>query len=181
MYIQTTSLPVAYLQLYYRQIILLLLAGTLFSCHHKDDYTPPKTYTVQLQTHEKLGNYLTDKDGRTLYYFASDSATVNTCAGGCALLWPVFNAQDISEANIGAGLSFSDFGQITTSTGARQTTYKGRPLYYYAPVSAGVNTPEPAGSTGGEAFGGVWFVAKPDYTIMLTRAQLVGKTTKIYF
>ncbi|MCH5719693.1 COG4315 family predicted lipoprotein [Niabella hibiscisoli] len=53
-------------------------------------------------------------------------------------------------------------------------------MYYYAPVSGGTNTPEVAGLTGGEAFGGVWFVAKPDYTIMLTRAQLVGKDTKKY-
>lgn len=180
MYIQTTCRVVEYLKFYHKQIGLLLLTGLLFSCHHNDDYTPPRTYAVQLQTHPTLGSYLTDKDGRTLYYFANDSATVNTCAGGCALRWPVFNAQGMAAADIGAGLSFADFGQITTSAGAKQTTYKGRPLYYYAPPVGGVNTPEPAGATSGEAFGGVWFVAKPDYTIMLTQAQLVGRDTKKY-
>ena len=168
------------IKVFLQHLLLLTVAGMLFSCHDKDDYTPPKTYTVQLQNNATLGSYLTDKDGRTLYFFASDSATVNTCAGGCALRWPVFNAPEISAANLGTGLNFSDFGQITTATGGKQTTYKGRPLYYYAPVSGGVNTPEAAGLTGGEAFGGVWFVAKPDYTIMLTQAQLVGKNNKKY-
>lgn len=180
MYTQITTIKKAAIKACLQPIILLVLTFVWLGCHHKDDYTPPKTYTVQLQNNAALGSYLTDKDGRTLYFFANDSATVNTCAGGCALRWPVFNAPDISAANLGTGLNFSDFGQITTAAGSQQTTYKGRPLYYYAPPSGGVNTPEAAGLTGGEAFGGVWFVAKPDYTIMLTQAQLVGKDNKKY-
>ncbi|WP_245957829.1 hypothetical protein U0035_03385 [Niabella yanshanensis] len=109
-------------------MILLVFSVVWLSCHHKDDYTPPQTYSVQLKINAALGNYLTDKDGRALYFFANDSATVNTCAGGCALLWPVFNAPGISAANLGSGLNFSDFGRINTAAGAQQTTYKGRPL-----------------------------------------------------
>lgn len=160
--------------------MLMLFTVAVTGCNQKDDYTPPKVYAVQLKTHATLGSYLADKDGRTLYIFANDSATVNTCTGGCAALWPVFNGQLSAATDIGTGLSFADFGSITTISGATQTTYKGKPLYYYAPVSGGVNTPEAAGLTSGEAFGGVWFVAKPDYTIMLTRAQLVGKDNKKY-
>ncbi|MCH5719694.1 hypothetical protein [Niabella hibiscisoli] len=51
-----------------QQLILLIIPVVLFSCHHKDDYTPPKTYVVQLQNNATLGSYLTDKDGRTLYF-----------------------------------------------------------------------------------------------------------------
>ncbi len=179
MHTQTSTIKNTGIKACIYQSLLLLFAGLLISCHHKDDYIPPTAYSVQLKSSTTLGSYLADKDGRTLYFFANDSATVNTCAGGCAVLWPVFNAQ-ITVADIGSGLNFSDFSQITNAAGTQQTTYKGRPLYYYAPVSGGVNTPEAAGLTGGDAFGGVWFVAKPDYTIMLTRAQLVGKDTKKY-
>jgi len=58
--------------------------------------------------------------------------------------------------------------------------YKGRPLYYYAPVTNGTNTPEAAGQVLGEGVGNNWFVAKPDYTITLTNAQLVGANGSKY-
>jgi len=58
--------------------------------------------------------------------------------------WPIFKAD--SAATFGNGLQASDFKTITTSAGAKQTTYKGWPLYYYAP--AGVA--ELAGETKGE-------------------------------
>src|SRR5205085_7995635 len=54
------------------------------------------------------------------------------------------------------------------------------PLYYYAPLVNGANTLEPSGQTLGEGVGGVWFVAKPDYSIMLVNAQLVGNDGKSY-
>ncbi|MHC6201525.1 COG4315 family predicted lipoprotein [Elizabethkingia miricola] len=44
----------------------------------------------------------------------------------------------------------------------------------------GTNVKEDSGKTGGENIGGVWFLAKPDYTIMLTNAQLVGHDGKNY-
>jgi len=44
----------------------------------------------------------------------------------------------------------------------------------------GTNTQEAAGQTLGEGIGNIWFVAKPDYTIMLVNAQLVGHDTKSY-
>jgi predicted lipoprotein with Yx(FWY)xxD motif len=39
---------------------------------------------------------------------------------------------------------------------------------------------EQAGETTGEGVGGIWFVAKPDYSIMLANTQLVGSDTKNY-
>jgi predicted lipoprotein with Yx(FWY)xxD motif len=73
------------------------------------------------------------------------------------------------------GLDIDDFGTVSSSSG-QQTTYKGWPLYYYAP--AGVR--ESPNETTGEAVGGIWFVAKTDYTIMIANAQLVGQDGKNY-
>lgn len=160
--------------------LLVIAAALLFTaCRNSGDYLPNKKYPVRLEDHATLGAYLTDEEGRTLYYFANDSVTVNTCMGGCAALWPVFHAK-INNGKLFPGLQLEDFGEITTSAGVKQTTYKGRPLYYYAPSVNGTNTPEAPREVKGEGVGGVWFVAKPDYTIMLTRAQLVGLDNNNY-
>lgn len=157
---------------------LLGLAMTvgLVACK-KDD--PKPVMEVQLKTDATLGSILVDKDGRTLYFFANDAAGVNACTGGCEALWPVFNAT-LTADKVGAGLALGDFKTATTASGKAQLVYKGRPLYYYAPVVNGANTPEAAGETKGEGIGGNWYVAKPDYTVMLSNAQLVGADGKNY-
>lgn len=130
---------------------------------------------IQLSSNATLGSFLTDAEGNTLYYFATDVAGTNTCTGGCTTNWPVYNAAGLTEDQVGEGLNFDDFATITTN-GVAQTTYKGWPLYYYAP--GGVR--EAAGQTTGEGVGGVWFVAKPDYTLQLAKGQLIGADAKHY-
>jgi predicted lipoprotein with Yx(FWY)xxD motif len=140
----------------------------------------PVTKLVKLQTSSVLGSYLTDKTGLTLYYFSNDFNGQNNCPGGCALAWPVFSDSIASSDQLGEGLNKADFGTITIAGGIKQVTYKTWPLYYYAPVVNGINVQEASGEVKGENVGGVWFVAKPDYTIMLVNAQLVGANGKNY-
>jgi predicted lipoprotein with Yx(FWY)xxD motif len=116
-----------------------------------------------------------DKNNQTLYFFSNDYNGENSCSGGCANIWPYFDAGTLTQDKLGAGLKLSDFDQITVN-GIPQTRYKGWPLYYYAPDG---NNLEPRGQITGEAVPD-WFAAKPDYTIMLTNAQLVGKDGKNY-
>ncbi|WP_300601510.1 hypothetical protein [Niabella sp.] len=155
-------------------LIILMVLLVVASCSSDDSYTPPApVMQVKLATNAALGDYLVDKDGRTLYFFANDSATVNTCvSAGCKALWPTFFA-GITPQTLGKGLDINDFDTIGTGP-SMQLAYKGRPLYYYAPVTNGTNTPEAAGQVLGEGVGNNWFVAKPDYTITVTNAQLVG-------
>jgi predicted lipoprotein with Yx(FWY)xxD motif len=129
---------------------------------------------IVLNTSATLGSYLTDKQNHALYFFSNDANGADSCTGGCATLWPPFNIDQLTAAELGTGLDLSDFGTVTAPGGGKQLTYKGWPLYTYAPPSNGVNTPEAAGLTSGDGFAGVWFVAKPDYTVMLANAQLVG-------
>ncbi len=121
---------------------------------------------IQLAEHIDVGSILTDELGNTLYFFTRDAqAGVSACNGGCANAWPIFYVENPTLAN---GLDSSDFNTIMRDDGSMQTTYKGWPLYLYQNDS----TP---GDINGEGINDVWFVAKPDYTIMLMDNQLVGQ------
>jgi predicted lipoprotein with Yx(FWY)xxD motif len=164
---------------------LVTIAMTFASCSKDNNNTPTypgggnggdtTTYptqpqkpdtTVKLAQNGTFGSILTDSTGKSLYFFATDANGSSNCTGGCLAVWPVFYV-DPSVLTISAGLNKSDFGTITTSTGAKQTTYKGWPLYYYASDAA-------KGDTKGDNVGTVWFIAKPDYTVMWGNEQLVG-------
>jgi predicted lipoprotein with Yx(FWY)xxD motif/plastocyanin len=126
---------------------------------------------VRLAEDPELGTILTDAEGYTLYYFTKDALPeTSLCTGGCVTNWPLFYAADLE---VGEGLDSADFSSIEHPEGGMQTTYKGWPLYYY------INDLNP-GETNGEVVGNVWFVAKPDYSIMLIDNILVGKDGVTY-
>ncbi|PJJ59893.1 hypothetical protein [Hymenobacter chitinivorans] len=150
----------------------LSLAGC--SSSQDDDAAAPKP-AIRLETNATLGKYLVDAQGNTLYYFGRDLAGTNSCTGGCAALWPLFYAENLV---VGDGLKAEDFATITTTDGQKQTTYKGWPMYYYAPANgSGQNVREQPGEVKGENVGNVWFVMKPDYGLLLARANVTNKTT----
>ena len=108
--------------------------------------------------------FLIDSAGNTLYYFGKDSTSPSTlptnCTGGCATTWPVFYTANPVVPSL---LLQSDFGTITRADGPNggnrfQSTFRGRPLYYFAPDSL------KRGNTKGEGVGKIWFVTKPDVT-----------------
>lgn len=147
-----------------------LLLGS--GCSDHDDGTGAgPSPTVKLVQHAQLGTILTDGSGRTLYYFAKDlpgsgsSAAVSNCTGGCADVWPVYHTSTLA---VGAGLSRSDFGEITRADGQKQTTYKGWPLYYYFDDSS-------PGDANGQDVNSVWYVSPdPFYTVMPANDDALG-------
>ncbi|WP_158602163.1 plastocyanin/azurin family copper-binding protein [Cohnella endophytica] len=116
-------------------------------------------YSVGLGTDPKLGNYLVDRHGMTLYYFDKDPLGASVCEGDCLAKWPVFRAEG---SVVPKGLSANDFGEITRKDGSKQTTYKGYPLYYFFQDAK-------RGELKGQSLGDVWFVVNP--------AAFVGTTT----
>lgn len=145
---------------------------------------PSNTNDINLATNTILGQYLTNKKGLTLYMFANDADGTSTCTSGCEFTWPAFTT-DLATAKFDAGVKASDFATITNSGGKKQVTYRGWPLYTYSPStdnSYGIphNLAEAAGSTKGDGVGGTWFIAKPDYTIMLANKQLTGLDDRNY-
>jgi len=152
----------------YLPISILWMALILINCTSSNS---PSTIAsvIKLSSSSTLGNYMTDKNGLSLYVFANDANGENNCTDGCTANWSVFYVSGLYQAELGNGLLLSDFDTITTTSG-KQLTYKGWPLYQYAP--GGVH--EQAGQTNGDGIGGLWFVAKPTYTVMLANYQLVG-------
>ncbi|MEM7382360.1 MAG: hypothetical protein AAF361_14360 [Bacteroidota bacterium] len=131
-----------------------------------DDSPPPvENNAVRLRSDATFGNILTNSDGFTLYFFSLDSKGDSNCEDGCLAAWPAFYEQDLTLDN---GLDASDFGTITRGDGEMQTTYKGWPLYLFANDNA-------EGDVNGDGSGGIWYVAKPDYSVMMTQAQLIGR------
>ncbi|MCO6042090.1 hypothetical protein [Thermococcus alcaliphilus] len=123
-------------------------------------------YTVNIAYKDGVGYYLVDKEGRALYYFAKDvpNSGKSACYGDCAQKWPVFYEE---ELNLPPGLDKEDFSVITRDDGSKQLAYKGWPLYYFF-------KDEKAGDTNGEGVKGVWFVMKPDYTLMIAYKEGIG-------
>ena len=156
-------------------LFVVISMVTYYGCKKSDSSTPATVYAVSLSTDATLGQYLVDKDGYTLYFFSNDYKGKNSCSGGCAAYWPYFYAGTITQADLGTGLNIADFDTIIVN-GTNQTRYKGWPLYYYAPTGT---TKEPVGQIAGEGIDN-WFVAKPNYTIMLANGQMVGNDGKNY-
>lgn len=108
-------------------------------------------YTIALGTEAKLGNYLVDSNGVSLYYFDKDVSGASSCSGQCLVKWPAFHADTIVTPK---GLDKKDFGEITREDGTKQTTFKGYPLYYYV-------DDKNRGDLKGQTLGNVWFVVDP--------------------
>jgi len=156
-------------------LAIIVISLIQFSCQ-KNDVTP---FEVNLATSATLGQYLVDKDGNALYYFSNDYNGRTSCFGGCAAAWPYFYSANLTQDKLGSGLDIADFDTIVVN-GTNQIRYKTWPLYYYAPLVNNLNVRELPGQTTGEGVNNVWYVGKPDYTIMISNAQLVGNNGKNY-
>jgi len=105
--------------------------------------------TIKIAKNNALGLFLVDRTGKTLYYFAKDTQGTSACTGACIAKWPAFSAGSISVPSV---LDPSEFSSLSRTDGMNQTTFMGRPLYYFA------NDTKP-GDTNGEGFNNLWHVA----------------------
>lgn len=141
------------------------------SCSKNEAPKPPaEVKNITLKATASLGTVLADEKGMTLYYFTKDTADNSVCTGGCKDTWPPFYVETVKSDT---ALHASDFSTIVRPDGAKQTTYKGWPLYYFASDAT-------AADAKGENVGKIWFVAKADYIISLMNNQLTGHDGKQY-
>ncbi len=90
---------------------------------------------------------LADANGRTLYWFAPDTAARSACYGSCAAYWPPVKG----PATAGPGVT-GTLSVLTRSGGSVQAAYDGHPLYTYVGDSA----PGQANGNGLNLNGGLW-------------------------
>src|SRR5215216_1274288 len=105
--------------------------------------------TVSLGNNEKLGSFLVDDQGMTLYLFTKDTPNTSNCYEKCATAWPPLLTTGDPAA--GEGVDASLLGTTTRTDGTVQVTYNGWPLYYYEKDQA-------PGDVVGQDVGDVWFV-----------------------
>ncbi len=110
---------------------------------------------VNLATNPGLGSFLVDSSGRSLYMFEADEFNKSSCYDRCAEVWPPLLT--IGTARAGEGVSNQLLSFARRRDGSSQVTYKGWPLYYFAPD-------EKPGDVRGQnvrAFGALWLVVSP--------------------
>ena len=105
--------------------------------------------------HGKLGTFLVDGHGRTLYLFQKDKTARSRCSGACATDWPPLLTSGKATGSGSARKAL--LGTSKRSDGTTQVTYKGHPLYTYAGDAE-------AGDTNGQgvsAYGARWYAVTP--------------------
>jgi predicted lipoprotein with Yx(FWY)xxD motif len=120
------------------------------------DHATAAAAQATLKTHKgKLGTFLVNRSGRSLYLFESDTSKKSSCDGRCAKAWPPVLTS--SKPSATAGLKASRIGTIKRSDGTTQVTYGGHPLYTF------IEDKKPAQTEGegSRAFGAEWYVVAP--------------------
>ena len=134
----------------------------IFSGPSLEDLTPPKSRTkgsttVELNATEndRIGTYVADGAGRTLYRFDNDSAKPpkSTCNGDCATAWPPLLIKSPGKI-FPNGVDPKTVGYVERADGTCQVTINGWPVYYF------VADAKP-GDLNGQGLNGKWFAIAP--------------------
>jgi predicted lipoprotein with Yx(FWY)xxD motif len=121
--------------------VLLVIPTIAFANHH----------AIKLAKKDGIGSYLTDAEGKTLYWFKKDTPGQSVCAGPCVEKWPLYYRETVAPPE---GIAAKEFVTIQRADGKPQTTFRGYPLYYW------VNDAK-QGDTSGQGVNNVWFVIDP--------------------
>lgn len=77
-----------------------------------------------------FGKMLFDRNNQAIYIFQKERSKTAKCYGACASAWPPVLTSDKPTAL--KGVKRSLLGTTKRKGGAKQATYAGHPLYYYA-------------------------------------------------
>ncbi len=133
---------------------------------------PIRQASVKLGQNDKLGKFVTDGNGMTLYLFTKDAPGVSNCYGKCETFWPPLLS--IDQPTLGDGIATTAISTTMRKDGSMQLTYNGWPLYYFAKDAA-------PGDVAGQGVGKTWWVEsaegnpiKPG-TVAVTTTKDLGK------
>jgi predicted lipoprotein with Yx(FWY)xxD motif len=142
----------------------------IYSGPSKAKISAPKSrttgsHTVELDATEnaKIGTYLADGAGRTLYVFDNDTSRPpkSNCNGDCAKAWPPLLIKSPGKI-YPKGVDPKIIGYVERADGHCQVTVNGHPVYYFIADAK-------AGDINGQGVNGKWFAVAPNG----------GKTTNV--
>ena len=115
-----------------------------------DQSIPPVGTTVMIVQNSAIGYVLAEANHQVVYTYSKDKKGGKpTCTGACATTWlPATGTPQASPADVFSG----QFALVTRSSGVKQITYNGLPLYL-------LKDAKPLATTG-NGQGGVWHVVK---------------------
>jgi predicted lipoprotein with Yx(FWY)xxD motif len=102
----------------------------------------------------KLGRFVVDAKGLTLYLFEKDKAGKSACYGACAKVWAPYTTAGKPAG--GPGVAAAKIATTKRKDGSIQVTYGGHPLYHYDDD----HKPGQTEGQGSKAFGAGWYVVK---------------------
>src|SRR5574337_2212369 len=106
-------------------VVLLAVAcgGSPTSASSPTPGTGLPVATVALASDSKLGKFLVDGSGRTLYLFVQDASAESTCYGDCAKYWPPLLTGGAPRAATGVNAAL--LGTTKRNNGEVEVTYDG--------------------------------------------------------
>ncbi len=123
-------------------IIIIVFIGLVSVLIYKHSSSPAKVVTksgnvinnsiVLTKYNTKVGYYLTDQKGNTLYEYSGDKKGYSSCSGACLVAWPAYEV-NVLPKKLPAGIGYIK----RSDTGHYQYTYNGLPLYYFLSDSKG--------------------------------------------
>jgi predicted lipoprotein with Yx(FWY)xxD motif len=135
----------------------------IYSGPSAKDIIPPKStrrgsHTVELNAtpSDRIGTYVTDGAGRTLYRFDHDSARPpkSTCNNDCAIAWPPLLIKSPGKI-YPKGINPRIIGYLERADHTCQVTINGHPVYYFV-------TDARPGDINGQGINGTWFAVSPN-------------------
>ncbi len=108
--------------------------------------------TVMIGKDAKLGDFLVDAKGMSLYLYTKDTPNTSVCYDKCATAWPPLLTEGTPA--VSEGIDAAKLGTTTRTDGTKQVTFNGWPLYYYIKDTK-------AGDVVGQGVGTVWYLLTP--------------------
>jgi predicted lipoprotein with Yx(FWY)xxD motif len=121
---------------------------------------------IMMKDNKRVGNYLADANGMTLYWKKHDTPGKSTCSGPCIEKWPAVNLS--STTMMPPKIRQSDFKTITREDGKTQSTFRGYPLYYFV-------MDKMPGDTNGQGVNNEFYVINPESFPPRDNSNLFGK------
>ena len=129
-----------------------------------------KAVTLQIAGNDKLGKFLADGDGNTLYLFTKDTKGTSNCNGKCAQAWPPVIPD--GQPTLKDGVNATVISTTVRKDGSVQLTYNGWPVYYWYKDKA-------PGDTTGQAVDSTWWVISGEGNPIKPAALAITPTEKL--